>query len=1567
MTLVTIYTREGTNDIVSTLDAESVVQTRIFAGKNQPYSGVEVTVVSNIFSDSDSGVWDPISNPRPIIVNGDTTIDVDTYGTVKGYVITNVSNDDSHTIITAYHPAYRLDFSIMSDVFNKLFKVKKVHKQRFNNVKDSNKNQPAWAIFSSGLGPDIESMNSTIEINGDEITLSDGELAIASDAYRSFYGKGCQREYQDTLADEVLPGYSNPPRNISEVMGKVANSSYEREMYDLSKYTSGPGYEGLEYKNTSSTKIDSDNPSFYRFTYWLREDEMDLIFHINVVDVTDYSVSNAEPKYTSRIEWIEGRSDDIVRFILKYISDKTPYPQYFTRATMYYPDPNSPDPKITDEVQDGYKQNILEDAVNIGPVLMDSEQTASGAPSMGYPIGAPTIENKSTERIRIRVEVELSCGKLIDNLANLTNRNILYSDEGFFMTGAKGDYVARVYTETGTGDVEGSDLSLDRINGLLLDPDPRVSEEINNITTFSEETIESPTLQDNGEGYTISSQSVEADNYKATIYNIDTKASKAGSVIFLPFSDAGVGLNLYRNRMAKICAYNTLVERFKFENNIMYGVSEFVSIPPSYNPRDIDSDNYSRTYFLSMDELISFKSLKDPEEGDIAIIDDGLIEEIYKCTNTGAVEDVWTILDSEDEGISGDVLIPKHPLYAVSKEIRDNFNGITLHNAPIGLIVRSYPEYTTSLLWGNSDTMDLIAQTKDLQDSVRSSSTSGNEDTKISNKFASRLVVGNMTLDELANNNDSRHGYTGLIMEKNVGSALYRLSGYNNGTLQAEFDSKGRITAGTGDNRITMDERGLVIGDADTPLDDTIGPEGPPGPATDTGEYVILNNSGISVVDNNVIRTAMNRYGFVVSPATESSNSGAMVLNEFGLIVSPDRTYNINGANVPYSGRIVINEKGMVISPTNHSGTTIMRGRVALNEFGLIAGSDSAYYDSDRYKGKVILNEYGLIIGPTHYNSSNIAYNGKVMLKDDGLTAGSGDDRVTINENGIRLGNYNKSIDEKIEESTPNTGPNVSLNNAGISVHRGSYVKTLMNQYGFILNPSSPTNVTNNTNYGDVILNENGIFLGPTNYSGGVATQGRVSLTNQGLYAGKGDKRILINENGLYMGGVNVDLDSMQGPPGGDGDWYPGPHIIINNTGMSVYKDNIYKTVMNGAGFIAGPNGGLPTSQYGDVVLNQHGLIVGPGSEYNAKNGRGDVTLKNDGLTLYSGASDGDYIEERAVKFRGLGSSSIEKDLARIYTTQHNIGSDIHHTLNISTYNKKNKFGLGSIKIGNVDSRTISDEINTGWASGFTTASPQGFKTIVGNISSSYVDYVKTEKILCEMVHINSSSVGLNLPDWVSKYEMHLDVTVSEQFRLQILLDGKQYGELIEPSEDYETIKIDLIKYPFTNFAIRSIRKTGTGGTYVHLKNMKFILRLDEGGSIEVSNYRTEIGGKFELTGFLHGDFRTSKAARISLGMDEKSGFSDSVTLTSATANTVYRTGEKSEVVSVIRNQIYLYIATCSDINKSNRKIIYTMQNHTNANGWTTAIGVIPPHTYYYFGDNDADHKYYIRSCTRDL
>lgn len=1149
MTPITIYSKRQvdiTGDditwepIESKITHDKIVSTTIISGRNQPFGGVEVKLLKNIFGHLNVGAWTE-TNLQPQIVNGESTIDVDTFGSVKGYVITNVTADNTYTTITAYHPAYKLTYTDLDKVFDRFLKVKHIEFAPVDCYKDGATNntesvsRPIWAMFDTGT--DFQSKHTLI---GGK-TVESGYAVLPTDQYRAMARKGCTKTHNTAFSTGTI---------------KTEYEAVSANMFNLSKYASGSGYEGVV------SSPDKNSAAFNKYTFWYNKEEINLIFHVTAFDVTPEG--HTEHKYSSKIEWIEGRADDIIRFILKYTLEEPVYPQHFTHPTKHPTISINPNA----EPKKKYTNIELEASRTFGPNLMDSAQLESAIPTLGTPIGDASNPNTFTERVRIRVNNSMSCGTLLHNLALFTNRSYSFTSEGFYMTGDENPRTGPLGIKTlhhgmVVYDFNESDefvtevKPITTVENLLLDAKQGAEENWGTEATpkivKAEKVVNISLLQDNGAEAAIDAQFVEADNYQAEVYNSSVKSMQRKSTISLPFVDSGGESNRYRNRMAFICAFNVLVNNYKHYNNITYQTTEIIPTVPTYNPSD-KADG--RTYFLSMEELLFYQNELDggtpAQPGDIALIYEMLVQRRVKFTNVEGGPNQWILSNYTIVDRTKIVYPDKHKVNSVAKKIKDNFNGLTLKSAPLGLIVRTYPYYNTEVTWGKSEVVNIVTQGKSLKENAVYSKSLEAASTIISDKPATSIVMGSQTATELSAEYGVMDSFTGIQIEKSSDSESYRLVGYDDGVVQAFMDSHGRIVAGRG--AVILDEYGINIGDKVFMTDDGM-----------TAGAVSINHNGV-YVDKKVY---MNGDGFTVGKSTSSSD----------VQVSMDET------GVHVADKVVMNKYGFIVGPLYEGvGAPPTTGLVVMNESGITV------------KDKVLIDGDGFTVGKTAndkvvMNDSGV-HAGKVTLNNTGLKAGTSDRFVTVTNDGVRAG-----------------GGSVELNHDGLSIADGQILldktgihakgyeaaagveypveRVLMNQYGFIVGPAEMVN-DEPVSTGQVVMNELGVHAG----------EGNVLLNSGGLYVGPPGQQVKLEVGGVYAGdvllshaGLSVEIKE-EGVVKGE--------ILVNSTGFHVNELQgalvIPKVLMNQYGFIVGPDDvsvDQPIPNSGQAVLNKEGIQVG--------------------------------------------------------------------------------------------------------------------------------------------------------------------------------------------------------------------------------------------------------------------------------------------------------------------------------------------------------------------------------------
>lgn len=743
---IEIKWKDGETVKTSTISNDKILSTKMVSGKNQPFGAVEATFDRYIFSSEyKDDNWDSTSNPLPNITLGESKMSVDTFGSVTDYIITSVSNDEDYTVVTAHHPAYTLTHTYFNSLFLNIYTVY----QTFDNYTKFSVNLPGWS---------------------DATFTSDAP----NDWYRAQSNKGCSYKYSSTLSGSGHPGsyYETP-----------------QKMYNISRYASGVGYYGGKegYEEVAKKK----------HTVWYTYRDINLILHISVETVGGKNIRS--------IEWVEGETEDIVRFIIMMGVSDDVYPQTFSPPMTYYPDFDLDTGLIGADPKKEYTENELNKAMSKGLVNLNQESYAS------YDFGTSIGSGLSTSRIRLRVNGTSTCKSILDAIGSFTNRKYHFSSEGFFMTNNVPNSDAKQYfVKDGTFGHKKVTINTHKV--VYLDMD--TSSEYKGVE--AEMTSTAPDIIDNTDAVVISSQTVYGENYSWKTSNISSSASKEGSKILFPIVDMSddntEGINSYRNRMLGLCAYNELVNRYRYENSIVYTTSEIDAVPKIEGGTPIgDYDEFLReTGQLYVSGDTSTHPTGNYSIGDTILFDDGIVMEKVKKDGTGIRD--WVETDLYELSSSY-----KYSADSCTKLLKDNYNGFELNNVPLAFLIRSYPEHLTTLAWGKSHTNDLPEQLREQQEDIMINGSPGDEDAEISNKYSSRLVVGNLTQSQLAEQDDVKNGFTGLIMEKNVGAELYRLSGYDDGILQAEFDTRGRISAGGGG--VILDKDGLNAGYGGVNLD----------------------------------------------------------------------------------------------------------------------------------------------------------------------------------------------------------------------------------------------------------------------------------------------------------------------------------------------------------------------------------------------------------------------------------------------------------------------------------------------------------------------------------------------------------------------------------------------------------------------------------------------------------------------------------------------------------------------------------------------------------------------------
>ena len=377
---------------------------------------------------------------------------------------------------------------------------------------------------------------------------------------------------------------------------------------------------------------------------------------------------------------------------------------------------------------------------------------------------------------------------------------------------------------------------------------------------------------DQGTTYVMSGQEVVSENHSEYVHITDAVHPVEGKQIVFPYPesyDNNVFSNDDRNTLSRKLALQRMTTYYRPLDCIQFTISEI----------DAGGDN------LKIDGIVFDESELPvaPASGTIYQVTDGLMNTYYIYQSADGWQPYTFATYSNTRKSRFDV-------YTCIDDLTDAQNNIHMVNAPLSYVQLSWPECVTTLSFGNPEFIDSAWQLANLEQGNETSVAEGTTDLSISDRQAAKIVVGNQTLSDL---NDDRTGFTGLILEKNRDKELYRLAGYNDGELEAFFDSKGRILSGNASfsdsgetilsQGVMIDHNGIVI---------TGGGDGRYVTYTEDGGkkvvdgntfnyksgsigYVVLNGSGITTYDKNgTVKCYMDTNGVIHGTiATFSENT----------------------------------------------------------------------------------------------------------------------------------------------------------------------------------------------------------------------------------------------------------------------------------------------------------------------------------------------------------------------------------------------------------------------------------------------------------------------------------------------------------------------------------------------------------------------------------------------------------------------------------------------------------------------------------------------------------------------
>lgn len=519
---------------------------------------------------------------------------------------------------------------------------------------------------------------------------------------------------------------------------------------------------------------------------------------------------------------------------------------------------------------------------------------------------------------------------------------------------------------------------------------------------------------DQGTTYVMSGQEVASENHSEYVYITDAVHPVEGTQIVFPYPESynlDASSNQTRDKLTRKLALERLVTNYRPLDCIQFTISEIGSGSDDFTPSGI---------VTSYDELPSDQPVET-----IYQVTDGLMNSYYVYRSTGWEPYTFATYTNTRKS--------RFDVYSCIGKLVDKQNNIEMENAPLSYVQLSWPECVTTLSFGNPEFIDSAWQLANLEQGNETSVAEGTTDLSISDRQAAKIVVGNQTLSEL---NDDRKGFTGLILEKNRDKELYRLSGYNNGQLEAFFDSKGRILSGNASFK----------------------PDGSGELVLDSG--VMIDHNGITItgsksnyveydVDSNGNKIT-NLSDFTMS--TNGSSTGTIVLNGSGMTTRNSSgtiqcEVTTEGKISAGSGKVVLDANGISIKDINgntqltsddYTGLTTAKGSVTIDSDGLTTrnssgvrqcyvGINGIFYAGE---GKVRLDSAGL----------KIMSGSSVLCRADANGIYSENEAVFIDNEGLKT--YNSSgilqCQVGVDGAMTAGAGNVKLDSSGVTISHSS-------------------------------------------------------------------------------------------------------------------------------------------------------------------------------------------------------------------------------------------------------------------------------------------------------------------------------------------------------------------------------------------------------------------------------------------------------------------------------------------------------------------------------------------------
>ena len=441
--------------------------------------------------------------------------------------------------------------------------------------------------------------------------------------------------------------------------------------------------------------------------------------------------------------------------------------------------------------------------------------------------------------------------------------------------------------------------------------------------------------EDQGSQYVLASQKVICEAYETTVAISDTASTDLGKdIVFNSPDNTKIDIsqsdNTNRNQQARVIALNSLKRYYKPGDCIRYSICESKFPTPSSTVNDLANAPTA----TAADQCFKYETTL--EGTNIKVFETYFVSK--NVGTSGSPVYIWVEYDTDNP--------EREQAYTVktcARSVEDRQNNITIANVPLALIETEYPACVTTYTWGMPEFMDEQNQFKELTAVAQDAVLDNTSDTQISSCDASKIVVGNQSISELR---EDRKGFTGLIMEKNVDNQVYRLVGYHQGVVQAEFNSFGEIQSGGGN--VVINHSGITL---------------------NGGVDIILPSDGSKIIAKNVVldSNGLNAYTNV-NPAIENpqqwgtntlsigasgnieAGSGAVQIGVIGsnnFVTKNGNTVqcyiNSNGELMAGGGAVKLNSSGVGIyngstlqTQINTSGDIVAGGTVVLNGNGLI-------------------------------------------------------------------------------------------------------------------------------------------------------------------------------------------------------------------------------------------------------------------------------------------------------------------------------------------------------------------------------------------------------------------------------------------------------------------------------------------------------------------------------------------------------------------------------------------------------------------------------------------------------